>query len=57
MSSSFFGKIGENFKDEKVRVPSFWAFFKVLDQLQTNGISKRFDAERRICTQIVDFLM
>ena len=30
-------------------------FLKVHDQLQTNGISKRFDAQRQDCTQIVDF--
>ena len=29
----------------------------VHDELQTNGIFKWFDAQRRDCTQIVDFLM
>ena len=56
MSLSSFGKIVENFKNGRVRVPLFLPFFKLLDQLQTNGISKRFDAQRRDCTQIVDFL-
>ena len=41
--------------DERVGVPLFLPFFKLLDQLQTNGISKRFDAQRRDCAQIVDF--
>ena len=33
----------------------FLPFLKVCDQLQTNGISKRFDAQRRDCAQIADF--
>ena len=37
--------------------PTFLPFLKVHDQLQTNGISKRFDAQRWDCAQIVDFLM
>ena len=32
-------------------------FLKEHDQLQTNGISKRFDAQKQDCTQIVDFSM
>ena len=29
---------------------------KIHDHLQTDGISKRFDAQRRDCAQIVDIL-
>ena len=32
-------------------------FFKVHDQLQTNGISKQFDAQQRDCTQVLDFMI
>ena len=30
-------------------------FLKVHDQLQTDGIFKRFEAQRRDCAQILDF--
>ena len=56
MSLSFFGKIEENFKDGRLGVPFFFPVSKVLDQHQTNGISKRFDAQQRDCTQIINFL-
>ena len=37
--------------------PCFLLFLKVHDQLQTNGISKGFDALRQDCAQIEDFLL
>ena len=39
-----------------IRIVSFLPFLKIHDQLQTNGISKRFEAQKRDWTQIVDFL-
>ena len=56
MFSSFFGEIWEQFKDGK-EIFFFLPFLEEHDQLQTNGISKRFDAQRRDYTQIVDFSM
>ena len=41
---------------EKKEILPFLPFLKVHDQLQTNGISERLDAQRRDCAQIVDFL-
>ena len=34
----------------------FLPFLKVCDQLQTSGISKQFDAQKRDWAQIVDYL-
>ena len=39
---------------EEKRNPIFLPFLEVHDQLQTNGISKQFDAQKRDCAQIVD---
>ena len=55
-----FSKILKHLKVEGVgekKILFFLLFLKVHDQLQFNGISKRFDAQRRDCTQIVDFSM
>ena len=41
--------------DEIEEILLFLPFLKERDQLQTDGISKRFDAQRRDCAQIVDF--
>ena len=43
------GMVGE-------KILLFLPFLKVHDQLQTNGISKRFYAQRQDCTQIEDSL-
>ena len=56
MFLSFFGKIWEYFKDRRVKEKKKSSFLKVHDQLQTDGIFKRFEAQRRDCTQILDFL-
>ena len=50
MFLSFFGKIWEYFKDRRVKEKKKSPFLKVHDQLQTDGISKRFEAQRRDCT-------
>ena len=53
------GKIWEHFKDRRVgekSKPIFLPFLKVHDQLQTTGISKRFDAQKQDWTELVDFL-
>ena len=42
--------------DESEKKNPFLPFLKIHDQLQTNGISKRFEAQKRDWTQIVDFL-
>ena len=39
----------------KKEILLFLQFLQVCDQLQTNGISKRFDAQRRDFAHIVDF--
>ena len=54
MFLSFFGKIREYFKDRRVKEKKL-LFLKVHDQLQTYGISKRFEAQTRDCAQILDF--
>ena len=41
---------------EKKEFLLFLPFLIVHDQLQTNGISKRFDAQKRDWAQIVDYL-
>ena len=41
--------------DEIEEILLFLPFLKERDQLQTDGISKRFDAQRRDCAQIVNF--
>ena len=41
---------------EKKEFLFFLPFLKVCDQLQTSGISKRFDAQKRDRAQIVDYL-
>ena len=41
--------------EEKEEILLFLPFLKERDQLQTDGISKRFDAQRGDCAQIVDF--
>ena len=43
---------GQGKKEIEHLLPSL----KEHDQLQTSGISKRFDAQRRDCAQIVDIL-
>ena len=42
---------------EKEKILLFLPFLKEHDELHTDGISKRFDAQRRDCAQIVDFSM
>ena len=59
MFLAFLGKTWEHFKKRRVgekRNPTFSPFFVVGYQLQTNGISKQFDAQKQDWTQIVDFL-
>ena len=56
MFLSFFGKIWEYFKDRRVKEKKKSSFLKVHDQLQTDGIFKRFEAQRQDCAQIQDFL-
>ena len=59
MFLAFLSKIWYHFKGGRVSEksnPTFLPFLKVHDQLQTNGISKRFGAQRQDCTQFVDTL-
>ena len=58
MFLSFLDEIWEYLNDGRVgeKNLTFLPFLKVHDQLQTNGISKRFDAQQRDCTKVVDFL-
>ena len=55
MFLSFFGKILEYFKDRRVEEKKKLPSLKVHDQIQTDGISKRFDAQRRDWAQILVF--
>ena len=41
--------------EENEEILLFLPFLKECYQLQTDGISKRFDAQRRDCAQIVNF--